>query len=165
MGRRRQQNNNNPANINSPLQISPPGRFVNPFGQPLTLINYCGATSGDTLGSLLGHWGHFGFTLGSFWDHFGVMLGSCWGHLGYILGTLFRGSVLLLFRFPQQRECLSKKTLWKTSGAPPLKQEPLAPPCWTPAFTDGPYGTVWCHTAYQSEGLTERINEPPWGRC
>ena len=30
--------NNTPANINSPLQTSPPGWFVNPFGQPLTLI-------------------------------------------------------------------------------------------------------------------------------
>ena len=33
-----QQQHNNPANINSPLQTSPPGWFVNPFGQPLTLI-------------------------------------------------------------------------------------------------------------------------------
>ena len=42
--RRRQHNNNNnnnPACINSPLQTSPPGWFVNPFGQPLTLTCIC----------------------------------------------------------------------------------------------------------------------------
>ena len=33
-----QQQHINPANINSPLQTSPPGWFVNPFGHPLTLI-------------------------------------------------------------------------------------------------------------------------------
>ena len=31
-------NNNNPACIINPLHSSPPGWFVNPFGQPLTLI-------------------------------------------------------------------------------------------------------------------------------
>ena len=40
----KQTNNNNPEYINSPLQTSPPGWFVNPSGQPLTLT--CGGNCG-----------------------------------------------------------------------------------------------------------------------
>ena len=62
-------NNNNPACINSPLLTSPPGWFVNPFGQPLTLTN---KKNGATLADMLG----------SFWNHSGIMLESLWAYFG-----------------------------------------------------------------------------------